>query len=316
MANYQTIVRFRPEVRDFIRNRRWVHRGDVVSYGANIECESFSTDGAGFRHTVFGGKTLSMRDCLTFERYGLVLGSSNIYGFGLAGNENTIPSILAQELGLPFANLSLPEANSRNLSSLLIAILTRAPRSPTVVVHLSGGDFTSFCYTSIADSVFGSPNLKQMPIVAKAGKGRPRAETQIEALLAFTSLWTGVIAQLCRARRIPLVLGNDTTVFEKRKPSEIDRQCELGIATSNSQNIQFETHRKFVGRFYARRAELAENFGVPLAGPGPSNSIGFVDEFHYDREGTRSFCADLTAAIEPLIRPSANSIAATISAKA
>ena len=95
MANYQNIVRLRPEVRDFIRNRRWVHRGEVISYGPNIRCDPFSTDGAGFRHSTLGGETLSVADCLKRERYGIVLGPSTVYGFGLAGNENTMPSLLA-----------------------------------------------------------------------------------------------------------------------------------------------------------------------------------------------------------------------------
>ena len=167
MANYQNIVRLRPEVREFIRNRRWVHRGDVIAYGANIRCNSFSTDGAGFRHTVFEGETLSVSDCLRRERYGIVLGPSNVYGFGLAGNENTMPSLLAGRFGLPFANVSLPEGNSRNLCSMLVAFLARAPRPPAVVLHLSGGDFTSFCYSSIADPVFGPPNLKQIQTAIK-----------------------------------------------------------------------------------------------------------------------------------------------------
>ena len=47
--------------------------------------------------------------------------------------------------------------------------------------------------------------------------------------------------------------------------------------------------------------KLSEKLGVPLAGPGLSNDIGFVDEFHYDREGTLSLCDDFAAALEPLL---------------
>ena len=68
------VVRLRPEVREFIRNRKWVHRGDVVAYGPNISCKSFSTDAAGFRHSVFEGKQLGADECATHKRYGLVLG--------------------------------------------------------------------------------------------------------------------------------------------------------------------------------------------------------------------------------------------------
>jgi hypothetical protein len=301
VANYQTIVRLRPEVREFIRNRRWIHRGEVISYGANIRCQSFSTDGAGFRHSSFRGETLSVSDCLKRERYGIVLGPSNVYGFGLAGNENTMPSLLAERFGFPFANVGLPEGNSRNLFSLLAAFVARAPRPPAIVLHLSGGDFTNFCYTSIADPVFGSPNLKQIQTVVKERGGRPAPETQIKPLLAFTTLWIGGIAQLCAARKIPLVLGEDVTFFEKGEPSDIDRECELGKATSPAQERQFAIHRQYVRAYHARRQAVADRFGVPLPGPSFGNSIGFVDEFHYDREGTRDLTDHFARAIEPLL---------------
>lgn len=300
MANYQTIIRLRPEVREFIRNRRWVHRGDVITYGANIQGETFSTDGAGFRHSSFKGETLSVADCLGRERYGLVLGPSSVYGFGLAGNENTMPSVLAERFGFPFANIGLPEGNSRNLYSLLVSFVARAKRAPAAVVHISGGDYTNFCYTSIADPVFGSPNLKQIAEVLKERGGRPPAERQIQPLLAFTSLWIRAVAELCRLRRIPLVLADDTTFFEKREPSAIEVECELG-KPFKGQASQFATHKRFANDYHARRRTLAEKLGVPLAGPGLSNDIGFVDEFHYDREGTLSLCDDFAAALEPLL---------------
>lgn len=301
MANYQAIVRLRPEVRQFIRNRRWIHRGDVVTYGPNIRCESFSTDAAGFRHSVFGGRTLSVHDCLQSERYGLVLGPSNVYGFGLAGNENTMPSLLAERFGFPFANIGLPEGNSRNLFSILTAFVARAPRPPAVVVHISGGDFTNFCYTSVADPIFGSPNLLQMRQALKERGGAPPAETQIKPLLAFTTLWIRAIAQLCRMNRIPLVLGNDTTFFEKREPSSIELESELGKPFNAAQERQFATHDKFVDDYSERRKSVAKALGVPLAGPGRTNDIGFIDEFHYDRDGTRALCDDFAKAIQTLL---------------
>jgi len=301
MANYQAIVRLRPEVRDFIRHRRWVHRGDVIGYGPNIECDAFSTDPAGFRHSRFQGKTLSVADCAQKDRYGVVLGPSSVYAFGLAGNENTMPSLLGERFGFPFANVGFPEGNSRTLYGMLLAIVARAPRPPTVVLHVSGGDFTNFCYTSIADPVFGSPNLKQIKMAIEERGGRPPAERQMPALLAFTSLWIRAIADLCRARRLPLVLGDDTTFFEKERPSETDLKSELGKATSAAQDRQFATHRQFVRNYHKRRQEVANSLGVPLPGPGLVNDIGFIDEFHYDRDGTRSLCGDFAAAIEPLL---------------
>ena len=301
MANYQNIMRLRPEVREFIRNRRWVHRGDVLTYGANASCASFSTDTIGFRHSTFKGETLSVGQCIERQRYGLILGPSSVYGFGLAGNENTMPSLLAERFGFPFANLGLPEGNSRNLFSLLFAIVARARQAPAVLLHISGGDFTNFCYTQIADPVFGSPNLKQMKTALAERGGAPPIDRQIRPLLRFTSLWIRAIAELCRTRRIPLVLADDTTFFEKREPSEIERESELGKPFNATQERQFATHKRFVVDYHTRRKVLAEQLGVPLAGPGKTNDIGFVDEFHYDREGTRALCDDFGAAIERLL---------------
>ncbi len=302
MANYQNIVRLRPEVRQFIRNRRWVHRGDTIFYGPNIRCEAFSTDAGGFRHSTFRGETLSVADCTRRDRYGLVLGPSSVYGFGLAGNENTMPSLLAERFGFPFANVGLPEGNSRNLFALLLGIVARSPRPPVAVVHISGGDFTNFCYTAIADPMFGSPNLKQIGMVLEERGGRPAAEQQMPALLAFTSLWIRTIADLCRGNRIPLVLADDTTFFEKAKPNKIERESDLGKPFNAAQTRQFDTHKRFVADYHARRKSVAGKLGVPLAGPGITNKIGFVDEFHYDADGTRALCEDFAKALEPLLK--------------
>lgn len=301
MADYQKIARLRPEVRDFIRFRRWVHRGDVIFYGADIQCDSFSTDARGFRHSTFGGKTLSVRDCSNSGRYGLVLGPSSVYGFGLAGNGNTMPSLLAERFGFPFANIGLPEGNSRNLFGLLLGIVNRAPTLPAIVLHISGGDFTNFCYTGVADPVFGSPNLKQVGPFLEQRRGKPAEDAQIQPLLAFTSLWIRMIGELCQSRKIPLVLGDDTTFFEKRKPNGVERQSALGVPYNEDQRLQFETHKAFVIDYHTRRKTVAEKFGIPLAGPGKVNTLGFVDEFHYDRDGTRSLCDDFASGIEPLL---------------
>lgn len=301
MANYQTIVRLRPEVREFIRNRRWVHRGEAIAYGANIRCSGFSTDEVGFRHSVFGGETLSVGDCLERARYGLVLGSSHLYGFGLAGNENTIPSLLAERFGFPFANVSIPEANSRNLFSLLNAFLARAPSPPAAVVLMSGGDFTSFCFTAIADPVFGSPNLKQVETIAKE-RGRPASpEAQMPALLSFTSLWTRMIVHHCRRSGVPLLIGSDSTFFEKRGPTELEAKCALGVPSGPAQQRQFDTHKALFPRFCERRSGLAERLGVPIAGPSTSNDLTYIDEFHYDRDGARRIADDYAAGLEGLL---------------
>jgi hypothetical protein len=47
---------------------------------------------------------------------------------------------------------------------------------------------------------------------------------------------------------------------------------------------------------------VADKLGVPLAGPGITNAIGFIDEFHYDADGTRALCEDFASALEPLLK--------------
>ena len=119
--------------------------------------------------------------------------------------------------------------------------------------------------------------------------------------MAFSTLWVRAIANLCRAQRIPLVLGNDTTFFEKRAPNPIETASGLGTPFNPAQQIQFDTHRRYVLEFSDRRIALAEQLGVTMAGPGPVNDLGFVDEFHYDADGTRSLSDDFAAGIAPLL---------------
>jgi len=301
VANYQAIVRQRPEVREFIRNRRWVHRGEVVVYGANTRCDAFSTDEQGFRHSVFEGKAFSVADCLKAKRYGVVLGSSHLYGFGLAGNENSIPSLLAEQFGMPFANVSIPEANSRNLHSLLKGCIAQAKAPPAMVIHMSGGDFTSFCFTSLADPIFGSPNLRQIESALSERGIEPDSELFFPALLSFNGFWTNMIVQLCRANEAPFLLASDTTFFEKSAPSDADRHCKLGVPSNPPQARQFDTHKAYFTRFCEHRNALAAKLGVPIAGPGPKNDLSYVDEFHYDRPGAARIAADYAEAIGNLL---------------
>src|SRR6478672_953164 len=162
MANYKKLVRQQPTLREFIQNREWVHRGEVLVYKPNVSCSAFSIDATGFRHSTWNGARFSLPDCRSSDRYGVVLGASNIYGFGVVGNENTLPSLLAERFGFPFANAALPGGNSRNLHSLLYGLLVGSKHAPEVVVFSNGGDLAGFCESSFCDPLFGSPNRSQL----------------------------------------------------------------------------------------------------------------------------------------------------------
>lgn len=304
MANYRKIVELRPEMADFFRNRRLISfRGDVLAYSPNARTDSFSTDGAGFRHSRFDGTDWSVADCVQSGRYGLVLGASNLFGFGVAGNENCMASLLAERFGFPFASAAMPGGNSRNLHSLLLGLIAAGKKPPAVVVHSSGGDLATFCEASLADPVFGSPNRAQLKSVTKdGGRITGDADRNFPRLLAFTVLWTSAIARICRARQVPFVLIHQSTFFEKPNPTAIEVECELGEPFHPSQETQFANHRKFDDPFYAKRKSIAEALRIPLAGWGLSEEFGFIDEFHCDRDGIRLMSNAVGDQIEPLLK--------------
>ena len=300
MADYQKIIELRPEMADFFESRRKIGlRGDVLTYWPNMRNDSFTIDGAGFRHSRFKGVDLSLSDCLRSDRFGIVLGASHLFGFGVAGNENTLPSLLAERFGIPFANAALPGGNSRNLHALLLGLVSSTKQPPAVVLMANGGDLAGFCESSLADPIFGSPNRSQLKTV-QSGADNADAEKNFPHMLAFSAMWTSAVATLCRRRRIPFVLLHQSTFFEKTKPTKLELECGLGEALHPRQELQFANHRKFNERFFARRRALAEALGVPLAG-APTDSIGFIDEFHCDKDGVRVMAEAVGDAVAPLL---------------
>ena len=303
MANYQKILELRPELADFFRNRQRIgFRGDVLAYWANLSTESYSTDAAGFRHSSLNGKEYSVADCVRSGRYGIVLGASNLFGFGVAGNENCMASLLAERFGFPFANAAMPGGNSRNLHALLLGLIAGAPQRPAVVVHSSGIDLAGFCESSIADPIFGSPNRSQLKTLKDSGHSiESDADENFPRAVAFTGLWTSALANACRAYKVPFVLIHQSTFFEKKKPTALETECRLGVAFNPTQEVQFANHRKFDERFYAERKAIADRLKVPLAGWGVGDEITFIDEFHCDRDGIRVMSKAVGDEIEPLL---------------
>ena len=303
MANYATIFRLKPEAKEFAQRGRYTEHGDVLAYARKMSGDGFSTDDHGFRHSAFKGETLSFTDCAQRDRYGLVLGASNIHGFGIAGNENTLPSLLGELVGFPFVNATMPGGNSRNLHSLLVGLVAMAPKPPAIVVHYNGGDLSTFCYSSNVHPIFGSPNRQQVKMRLKQGELRVNAtpEAQAEALQSFSSLWTSTVARFCKAQKIRLALGHTGTFFDKATPSAYEKEAQLGTARDAAQEQQFANHRAFNAGFYARREVLAKQLGLPLAGVTASRSIGYIDEFHPDADGHKALATDLAKVIEPLL---------------
>lgn len=302
MADQSKVLEHYPEMADFRLSELVALRGDVLAYRANLSRGAFSTDAQGFRHSTFGGQTLSVADCLQNGRYGLVLGPSTLFGVGIAGNENCMASLLAERFGLPFANAAMPGGNSRTLNALLTGLVAAAKQPPAVVVLSNGGDLANFCEALTADAIFGSPNRMQVKQNLGAALGT-NADANLPHFLTFTSLWTSATARLCRAYKTELVLVHQSVFFEKSEPSPIERDCALGQPARGGHEGLFDRFRKFGPPFYARRQELAKALGIPLAGVGLGDKLTFVDEFHLDRDGTRLLTDDVANKIEPLLGP-------------
>lgn len=310
MANHKRIIELRPEVADFRSKQNVTMRGDVLSYVPNKRCSSFSTDAAGFRHSVFRGQEYSVADCLRSERCGLVLGASNLFGSGVAGNENIMASLLAERFGFPFANAAMPGANSRNLHSLLIGLVARAGRAPAVAVVSTGCDLASFCESSRADGMFGSPNRTQLKWQEDSdGARQPNPDESFPRLLAFTALWTNALAAICRGYGIPLVLIHQSTSFEKTNLNAYEQACGLGEPFHPSQERQFQNHRKFNQPFYDKRKEIADRREIPLAGWHLNDEISFIDEFHCDPDGIRVMSKAVGDEVDPLLARKRESVA-------
>lgn len=309
MADSTKIAEHFPAAQDFRMKEITTFRGDVIFYRPNVVKPSFSTDAQGFRHSTFGGRNWSVVECTQSPRYGITLGASNIFAPGVAGNENVIASRLAERFGFPFANAALPSGNSRNLNSLLIGLLAGAKRPPAIVVLSNGGDLANFCAAGIVDPIFGSPNHLQL-------KNRPRQipETDMDAefpkLLTFTALWLSATATLCRMRKVPLVLLHQSTFFEKKRATAVERDCKLGEVKTDKRKRLFSDFRKYGPHFFGRRQELAKQFGLPIAGVGVTDRLTFFDEFHLDADGLGVLSEAVGDKIEPLLGTSAAGAAA------
>ena len=300
MADHSKVLEHYPAMADFNIKELIRTRGDVLCYRANLQRGSFSTDERGFRHSIFQGRTMSVSDCMRSERYGIVLGASNIFAVGLAGNENCMASLLAERFGFPFANAAMPGGNSRNLNALLTGLVAQTARRPAVVVLSNGGDLANFCESSMADPIFGSPNRLQVKVHNDAGITAD-ADNQLPGLLAFMSLWTTMTARRCRRLKAALVMVHQSTFFEKTKPSAIELDCALGQPSRSRNAPMFDRFSKYNAPFFAHRKEVAERLGVPLAGLGLSDQLTYIDEFHCTGEGTRILAQDVGDKIEPLL---------------
>ena len=281
MANYFAIASRFPAVRDYLRNRRWVRRGDVIAYAPDMRTRCFSTDALGFRHSIHRGRAHGIASAETERRYGVVLGSSHIFGFGLEGDAETLPSQLSERVGFPCLNISYPEADSRTLYSTLLRIVTESANRPSLIVFFNGGDLTRYSFSGAADPVFGPPNFDS---IERLGDSRPAEEAEFRKLAFFCRLWTTQCVELARRFGIPFCFAMDSTFFEKAEGDQIEQDCQLGVATSEANGRRFALHRHRVFDFARIRVAAANELGIPAPFFYAPAEMHFIDEFHFRAE--------------------------------
>jgi hypothetical protein len=280
MANYRALLRYFPPAQDYLQQRKWVRRGDVLGYAPYTKTPSFSTDAFGFRHTEFGGRAVGLGNIEEYERVGLVLGSSHIFGFALGGNGETLPSQLSLRFGYPFLGIVFPEADTRTLHASLLRLLGQFAKRIANVILITGGDFTRYCYVEMADPLFGPPIL---PVESRTRRAT-EPDAEFANFLHFTCFWTKACGELARAAGVNFSLLDDITFFEKSVPDAIERACELGVARSELQEKRFGVHRRHFAASSEARRRLAKTCRLrPLSFPA-ADDLRFVDEYHYRAE--------------------------------
>jgi hypothetical protein len=294
MANARALARNFPATLTYKGRRHWVRRGDVLAYAPKLQTAAFSTDEFGFRHTVFEGRDIGLRDVAALPRVGILLGSSHVFGFGLNSNAETLASNLSSLIGYPILNISFPEADSRTLHTMLVRLLRSFERRIAVVIVINGGEFTRYCFTEQADPVFGPPSLPLGDQVRQAvDDGR-----QFANMLQFVTFWMRSFGTLSSRARVRLVFGADVTFFEKSIADEIEQRCELGVARTPSHEKRFGAHRRTFGEIFDHRRQVATEAGLTLMSYPPPDELLFIDEFHYRAQSQRLIAETIVRQLE------------------
>ncbi len=279
MANYQKIAEDYPAVPIYLRARIWGRRAETLIYRPNNSTRAFATDGLGFRHSAFEGDAYQVGRSVGTDKFSLVLGSSHIFGFGLPGNEHTIPSRFAEKLGHPVLNMSLPEANSGDFLTFIKYYLEG--KKPQHVIMFPGGSFTRFCYTGLCSPMDGPPPVHGTSPMQSLNSLTDTPE-MFEHLLRYQKRCALKLAELYGQLGSSFYVVNEGTFFEKAKPSEIEVKNGLGTAAQEQGNRRFERHREHIGPYRERLFPELRNAGIKVLDFGSVDDINFIDEFHYD----------------------------------
>jgi hypothetical protein len=262
----------------------------VLAYAPHIETDAFSTDAYGFRHGDMDGQRYGLGTALSGAPFGLVVGASNIFGFGLEANAQTIPSRLSQLSGLRCLNVSFPEADLRTLHAAATRIVSETPRMPVFIVCFAGGTLSRYSYTRRCDPLFGSPDFLS-GTTESLPSGTPEEAAAFANLLGYTRFWLEQISALARRCRCPLAVYDETSAFEKTRLNEEEAVCAL-TQPGNEDRERFATH---LLRYTPFRQDLLMA-ATPIISGAP-DELSFIDEFHYTAAASERIASDIAQSL-------------------
>ena len=306
MADFKEIMRLQPRsARLRPQNGGWVLRGDVVTYKPDKQLRLLFHSLRWFPPSARSpAKPCRCRIACSAGATASCSARATSYGFGLPGNEHTIPSVLAGRFGFPFANVGLPDSEQPQslIHSCCLSFVQHASPPTCRGLFQRRRFLRAFASLSIADPVYGSPIIRQYSSnwrVEERGAPPRTPATQIQSpARLFTSLGHSIDRQ-------DLCLPSEHSAGPRRRHarSSTNPRPSAVIASSVSLPRQDAIMRtqvlgssRPITAFLRRRLRGQAQPRSPLswrsqsAGLAPANGLTFVDEFHYDAAGNPLTC--------------------------
>ena len=290
MADFKALARRHPAIRDYIRHRKWIDRAGILAYAPQTHCASFSIDAFGFRRGQLAETSYDLTVAFSGQPYAIVLGSSHVFGFGLASDADTIPSQLANTIGVACLNVSFPEAQLQSLHAVAMRICAQAPRPPEFIALLPGGTLTRYSFVRSCDALFGVPDFRN-GAGSEAPPGSAAEQMAFTALLTYTEFWIAKIAELAASQGCRFIIHPESTAFEKPQLSKPEIAAAVTVPQSAADRLRFDTHML---RYTAYTASVVK--AVPSSATSAMldpAELSYIDEFHYDAAGTAKIAAKI-----------------------
>lgn len=285
MANFNIVAQQHPQFELYLRPQLHKKMGDRVVYRPLIQTKFFQTDARGVRRTYFGDDYVSFSRASTAGPFDLLLGSSQVFGSGLADDKETLASQLALNSGRLAFGAAMPEAATAELLRVLQEF--GHPTETKNVFLFPIGSFTRFTITGLANPIDGPPALSRPNLDELRKKGlEANTEDMFDYLVRYQLKSIRKIAETCELSRIPFFLVSERTFFDKTTATDYEKAAELGTPGDEHQARRFELMRTYSARHREAVFDALKAEGVKVIDYPPADELSFIDEFHLDAPST------------------------------